>query len=155
MAKKNLRCVPQTGTVQQLISDGYSELLCLCEEADEIVQNAPESLFETDRIQTFSSTVDALSDADSEPDVPECVAELPITYYVDQRKSKSTSRATRCGEACDLLDRAVGELDDWLSRENSEDDDGEEARASVVSLRDEVQNMIDNAQGTDWPGMYG
>ena len=158
------RAVPCTGSVLGLIEGAYSELEALRDEVQEIVDNASEGLAQTQRIQTLGETADALYGADDVPDVPDAVATLRCTYTEDQRKSKSTSRASRCAEACTLLEAAVGELDDFIS--TAEDklcdmtDEGEkealeQSKYEVEELRDTVQELLDNAQGAEFPGMYG
>lgn len=51
------------------ISDAYTELAELRDEVREVVDNAPEGLSETQRIQTLGETADRLDEfVDSEPD---------------------------------------------------------------------------------------
>ena len=152
MAKVNLRAVPCTGSVLGLIEGAYSELEALHDECQEIVDNASDGLSQTQRIQTFEETANTLDFADSVPDVPEVVQDLEVHYTEDRRKSKSTSRATRCSESCNLLYGVVAALDAWLDDDsNSEHED----RDDVESLKDDLENNINEAEGCEFPGMYG
>jgi len=149
-AKKNLRAVPCSCSLQGAIEDGYSRLAELRDECQEIVDNASDGLRETQRIQTLDETANTLSETDSEIDVPETIAELIVNYTEDRRKSKSHSRATRCSEATELLSAAKSVAEEWLL-ENEGTNEGDE----VQSFIDELDEMINNAEGCEFPGMYG
>ena len=114
---------PCKTTVSEAIEDAYSILYDLHDQAQEIVDNAPGGLSETQRVQTFSETADALDGADSSPDVPADVAELSVEYIEMVKKSKrqGPSRATQCSNACSALAACVESLDVWLEL-HSEDD---------------------------------
>ena len=150
MSKQNLRAVPCECTLLGAIEDAYSQLEELQSECQEIVDNASEGLSQTQRIQTFEETADALGAADSVPDVPADVADITVRYTEDRRKSKSHSRATRCAEACELLHAATDTLSEWL--DTCEDD---ELKDECQSLIDELEEMLGNAEGCEFPGMYG
>jgi hypothetical protein len=158
MAKKNLRAVPVTSTVLGCIEGGYSYLAELQSECQEIVDNASEGLSETQRIQTLSETADALSSADSQPDVPEFLQDIEVTYTEDRRKSKSHSRATRCGEACCYLSTAIEGIGEWIDEQPAGEELTDEISGQVEEaevLRDELQELLDAAEGCEFPGMYG
>jgi cysteinyl-tRNA synthetase len=148
MTKQNLRAVPCSCSLQGAVEDGYSRLQELMNECQEIVDNAPDSLRDSQRIQTLEETASQLQDSDDTPEVPEAIAELIVNYTEDQRKSKSQSRSTRCAEACDLLGAAKGTAEEWL--EENEDNDDE-----VQSLIDALDEMISNAESCEFPGMFG
>lgn len=148
--KKNLRAVPCSCSLQGAIEDGYSRLSELRDECQELVDNASDSLRETQRIQTMEETANSLSDSESEPDVPKVIADIVVSYTEDQRKSKSHSRATRCSEAVTLLEAAKWGAEEWLA-ENEESDDCDD----VQSMIDGLEEMISNAEGCEFPGMYG
>jgi hypothetical protein len=153
MSKPNLRAVPVTTTVSSAVEDAYSALEELQSECQELVDNATEATSQTQRIQTMDETANSLSAADSPPDVPEFLADLEVTYTEDRRKSKSTSRATRCAEACTVLNAVVDAIEEWISDQTEEGNDSQEAEAQ--ELRDAIQEMIDAAEGCEFPGMYG
>lgn len=153
MAKKSLRAVSVIGTVLGCIEAGYSDLAELYNECQEIVDNAPEGLSETGRIQTLGETADALSSADSQPDVPEFLQDVVVTYTEDQRKSKSHSRASRCGDACMYLSTAIEGIEAWVAFHP--DDASGDKRDEAEELVSELQELLDNAEGCEFPGMYG
>lgn len=158
MTKVNLRAVPVKSTIAGCISDGYGMLTTLRDEAQEIIDNAPEGLQQTDRISTFEETVNQLDGCDSEPDLPEYIREVEVTYTEDHRKSKSHSRSTQCSEACEIVRAGLEAMESWI-------DDNEEAAKSDQDLEDkleevrnvisEINDFVDNAEGTEWPGMFG
>lgn len=141
-----------TGTVSS-IEDAYSALEDLGNECREIVDNAPEGLNQTDRIQTFDETAGTLENM-SAPDIPECVQDLAIGYSeaVWARKRGGISRARRCENAASVLQAAVGALEEWLDDEaNAEHDDRDE----VESLKDQLDSDAGEAEGCEFPGMFG
>lgn len=157
--KPNLRAVPCSGSVLVLIEDGYSELSELQQECQAIIDNAPDGLSETERMQTLGDTADALSEADLPPDVPDFLMDLKCRYTEDQRISKSTSRATRCAEAVTLLSAACDAIQKWIDVNDLDEynDSGEyaEQRDEAEGLLNQVQNFIGNAEGCEFPGMFG
>jgi predicted house-cleaning noncanonical NTP pyrophosphatase (MazG superfamily) len=150
MAKENLRAVPCTGSVLGLIEGAYSELEALRDEVQEIVDNASEGLSQTQRIQTFEETASALDFVDSVPDVPEAVQDFVVEYTEDKRKSKSTSRATRCAEAVNLLQCVIEVLTEF-----SEAKQDSELCDEIEQLLSELEDAVGYAEGAEFPGMYG
>ena len=141
-----------TGTVSS-VEDAYSALEELGGECREIVDNAEGGLAETQRIQTFDGTAGTLENL-SAPDIPECVQELAISYSeaVPTRKRMATSRARRCENAVAVLTAAVAALEEWLDDEaNAEHDDRDE----VESLKDQLESDAGEAEGCEFPGMFG
>lgn len=156
MAYKSVQC---TGTVSS-ISDAFSELTSLGEEAREIVDNAPEGLNQTDRIQTFEATADALENL-TEPDVPACIADLPVTYFesVPTRKRQGTSRATRCSNAIGIISAVRDVADEWVNEHVGEDGEPKEGFEddveAVIQFVSECEEMESEAEGCEFPGMFG
>lgn len=148
--KVNLRAVPVQSTVLGCIEGAYDELSNLQQECQEIVDNAPEGISETQRIQTLGEAADYLDGADDHPDIPECVQDLVVYYTEDRRKSRSTSRQTRCNDAIGLLQGAVGEMGSWLD-DNRGHDDADDVQQAI----DEIEEMINNAESCEFPGMMG
>ena len=159
MAKKSLRAVPVTGTILDCIEAGYNDLSELYNECQEIVDNAPEGLSETERIQTLGETADALSSADSQPDVPEFLQDVEVIYTEDRRKSKSHSRASRRDEACTYLRTAIVGIDEWVEKMREHNEPPSVIHSDQIQeaeeLRDELQELLNAAEGCEFPGMYG
>ena len=148
---------PCKATLRDAIEDAYSILYDLHGQAQEIVDNASEGLSQTQRVQTFGETADALNGADSAPDVPDSLAEMPINYVEMAKKSKrrGPSRATQCSNACSALDGCISALDEWLEVHKDDEGDAADLVAEAESLRDEISGMKDTAEGCEFPGMYG
>jgi hypothetical protein len=138
----------RTTTLGAIISDAFEALQSLRDEAQEVCDNMPENLQGGDSYSTFESNTSSLSECDSIPDVPEVIKELPVKY-TEEVKSSHVSRAVRCSNCVNMLDAAVGVIEDW--QEKNKEPENEE----VEQLRDEVQQMKDNAEGTEWPGRNG
>ena len=142
-----------TESTVSAISDAISDLTSLGEECREIVDNAEGGLRETQRIQTFDETASALENL-SEPDVPEVVAELSITYseQVSTRKGRGESRAVRCSNSVAVLQAAQEAVSVWL-----EDDANEEHadRDDVEQLANDLEEIIGEAESCEFPGMFG
>lgn len=142
-----------TDSTVSAISDAISDLTSLGEECREIVDNASENLQQTSRIQTFDETASALEGL-SEPDVPECVAELPITYseQISTRKGRGESRAVRCANSVAVLQAAQEAVAMWLEDETNEE---HVERDEVEQLANDIEEIIGEAEGCEFPGMYG
>lgn len=156
MSYKNVPC---TGTVSS-VSDAVSALTDLGDECREIVDNAEGGLRETSRIQTFEETAGTLESM-SEPDVPECIAELTISYgeQVPRRKARSASRAVRCQNAIAVLQAASEAAQQWLDDTDCQPEDKgptqEEQRDEVEGFINEIDGIIGEAEGCEFPGMFG
>lgn len=153
------KSVEQVGSVGS-VADAISELQSLGEECREIVENAEGGLAETARIQTFDETASALEGI-SEPDVPECIDEVSITYYEQRsrRKARGASRAVRCSNAVAVLQAASEAAKQWLddteaAPEDTSSDD-EERRDEVLTFIYELDNIISDVEGCEFPGMFG
>lgn len=150
---KKYKPEPRKGTVSQAIDDGLSGLQDLKGEVEELVNNASGTALEnTSRIQTFQSTLDVLENI---PDsvgslnnsIPDGSGELECDWQemVIRRKSQratSVSRAVRRDNACAMLSAAA----DALAGSEAEDDQ---------ALAEELQELVSEAEGCEFPGMFG
>ena len=178
MANKNVTCV---GSVSGCVCDAFSELESLGSEAREIVDNASENLAQTQRIQTFDETASTLENF-SEPDVPGSVGDLPVSYTETQNK-RGVSRANRCGNAVAMLEGAKSACENWIGEqreiidklqerddmeteeleglddvEGANDrtvDDIESEISEVEQLISDIEDAVSEAEGCEFPGMYG
>lgn len=168
----------RTSTVASAVADAVSDLTSLGEECREIVDNASEGLSQTQRIQTLDETASALEDA-QEPDIPEPLSDIPVTYVemVQKRKGRGSSRATRRDNAVAMLDAAVEALQgfgDAMEEAKGavaggtatpdqqrmvgavvEAADNEEDGPDIEGLIGEIEEIKNNVEGVDFPGMYG
>jgi hypothetical protein len=156
MAKESLKAVRCVGTVLGCIESGYSALSELASECHGVVDNCPDSLQQTDRIQSLEQSADTLEAADDTPEVPEFLHDLEVIYFEDRRKSKSHSRATRCSEAVALIQAAQAAIDEWIE---ANDGDAEDASSDEMdeaqTLSDDLENFANDAEGCEFPGMMG
>ena len=148
MSKKKFS--DQTGTVE-CISDAFSDLCELASECREIVDNAPEGLSESERIQTFSATADTLESLD-EPSVPECVSDLEIKWSEEEPRDRRSglSRRARRDNAVSLLGGARDACQGWLDENQTHGDFSE-----VEQFLQDIENACDEAEGCEFPGMFG
>jgi hypothetical protein len=140
-------------TTVSSVADAFASLQSLGEECREIVDNANENLQQTSRIQTFDETASTLENI-SEPTIPECVADLPITVYTQQsaRKGRSESRSVRRDNEVSVLRSAQEAVSTWL-----EDDENEkhEEREDVEQFANDLEEVASEAEGCEFPGMFG
>ena len=165
------------------ISDAFSTLEELGSEARELYDNASEGLQQTQRIQTFEETAGTLEGL-SEPDVPACIADLPISYS-EQTSKRGLGRARRCQNAIGVLQAAAEAAQTWLDEHPVIDDDepcegcgrspgfnlgagcekcadlgdgmaySNDDRDEVDTFISELENAISDAEGCEFPGMFG
>lgn len=152
--------------VADAVSGGFSELEELASECREMFDNASEGLQQTQRLQTFDETASTLEGL-CEPDVPEYVGELrfQVRQEIPNRPRRGLSRATRRDNAVALLQGAMEAIQERIEKwEANRDEEGAtEAQQSenqdyideAQSLVDELESAIGDAEGTEFPGMYG
>lgn len=154
------------GTVAN-VADAFSALEELAGECREVVDNAPNGLSETQRIQTLGETADTLEgiNAPDEGDLPPGASDLPIEY--SEQQGKRLSRSDRRDNAVAILRTAIEvleareqELRDSLAEDDPDDkpdpDDEREKHADDIrSYVDELDNAASEAEGVEFPGMFG
>jgi hypothetical protein len=143
---------PKTETVTQSLHDAvsaaFSELTGLAEECRDIVDNASDGLKQTGRIQTFESTADTLERLD-EPTVSPEFADIKVTYTLDlpKRRDRGLSRASRASNACTIINACINALAD-IKEEDPRN-------GNACDLANELESAVDEAEGCEFPGMYG
>jgi ABC-type transporter Mla subunit MlaD len=144
------RFVERTTTLSAAVADAVAELVSLGEEAREIVDNASENLQQTQRIQTFEETAEALENL-NEPDSVESTNEIPVYYHegVPTRKRGSVSRQQRCNNAVNMLQAASHAIAGFL-----DENDGHEDTDDLDFLRNEIDDIVNAAEGCEFPGMF-
>ena len=137
-------------TVEAAISDACSLLVELRDEIQEALDNVQGTNLEnTSRNQTLGETVSQLDAADSEPEVPNSVAGEKVKY--PKPRNKRPSRADRRDEAVTMLSSAIAAMETFM--EMLLDDDPK--REDIQCVIDDVQRIIDDADGAEFPGMRG
>lgn len=142
------------GTVAEAVSAGWGEISSLAEEVREIVDNAPEGLNQTQRIQTLDETANYLENID-EPEVPEALSGVRVewTQLLPRTARRGLSRADRCSNAVAALEVAATAAQTWM--DDHEEEEGGEDHDAVLEFLDSVQGAIDDAEAAEFPGMFG
>lgn len=155
------------------VADAFSMIEELGNECREIVDNAGDALANTQRIQTFGETADVLENV-SAVDVPDCISDVEIHYgeSVPTRKGRSTSRSVRCSNIVSILEAAKSRAEELKDENEShreeyenasvEDREGmaepdytEEDEGEMGTFIDELENVINEIESLEFPGMYG
>lgn len=127
------------------VSYAYGEISSLAEEVREVVDSAEGGRAETQRIQTLGETADTLENI-SEPNVPETLAQIQVSFLEIPSGKRGLSRAKRRDNATSAMSGVVAIL------ENLED---EALQDEADELRDQVENDQSEAEGAEFPGMFG
>lgn len=146
------KIVSHNTTVSAALLDAISELETLQEECQDIVDNASEGLSETQRIQTLGETADALCSLGvDEP--PSSLGERGVSYgeSVNKDKRKGASRSVRRDNAVAMLSAAKDEAEEFLESLPDEHEDRDEVQTFI----DQIGEVIDTAEGCEFPGMFG
>jgi len=157
MASNAYKLVESEWTTLSAIESFYSDIAELAEEAREIVDNAPESLQSSPRIETLSETADTLERIEQR-DPPDTAAEqkFKVKLYVPKRKSDRISRAVRLENAAILADQACGMIGSWCDAQADELEDGADDPTEEWRLFiEEVREDIEQAESVEFPGMMG
>lgn len=140
---KSYKGVISKVTVEDAICDGLSDLRELRDECQESADNMSDGHPKKD---AFEEAVTALDSADEEPDlegVPEGLlkTEIEVSQVRPVAKRRWPARWARRDNACAMLRAAVEALTD------AEDDHSEVA--------DQLENIADECDGAEFPGLYG
>jgi hypothetical protein len=139
-----------SGSIADAISSTHGDIQSLAEEVREIVDNASgTNLEQTQRIQTFSETADTLENLD-ELSAPDWMDHQTVQWRVET-KPRRTGRAARCDAALDPMRVAKERLEELSGDETLT----EEQRSEAQELSDEMDSYISDAEGAEFPGMYG
>lgn len=155
-----------TTTVGDLISDAFGVFEELAGEMDDWYSNMPESLQCGDKASTIQETASTLQNL-SEPDVPQNIADIEVVFIpsVD-----CNSRSDRRDEAVLMLQNVVDEISSLTfdETETEEKKEGEEKKeeaeevdadqieeCDVDDLTSSLEEAIGEAEGVEFPLMYG
>ena len=141
-------------TVSAAVGDAMSELQSLRDELTEWKENLEEKLSHTDKYSQLEDAINALEEhCDDDPDVPKMIAEMECTYTEMQPRSKrrGPSRARRCENAVAMLQAATDAAQEVVDDEQQE----QEARDACEALVAELEEVIQSAEGVEFPTMYG
>lgn len=155
-------------TVADAVSCAFADLQELGSECREVVDNMPESLQQGARGEALGSAADALECINEPDDVPACVADKQIEGpALKKRPSRAARRdhatawleiaKTACEEKiAELEESAEGEqLDDCQQADRPVESEAQADIDALQALVDEINNAISEAEGCEFPGMYG
>lgn len=129
-----------TRPIEDAVGEAFSEYESLCGELQDWYDNLPESFQNGDRGERLQDATNTLENVLGDtPDVPESLREVPV-YYVPSEKI--SSRSDRCSEATAILQSVVDVLDSMEENEDAE------------QLSNDLANVIGEAEGVEFPGMY-
>lgn len=166
---KSYKLVPEETTVRGAIEDGINDLRELGEECREAYENMTGGGMSDDhpKVAAFSEAADQLEEAD-EPDmegVPDDVLDqkLTVSNLTPKDKRRSAARWARCSNACGKLKAAAEALREHdphdVDCEGDEEDADVEKRDEVeqacTELADTIEELADNCEGVEFPGLYG
>jgi hypothetical protein len=158
MAAKKM--ITREMTLDGMVNDAFSEFATLRDELGEWADNMSsanmEHLPKYEQVDEARNTLDGF--CDDEPDMPENVPATLVTLlkWEESGRKKSTSRASRCSEATELLGRVIEHLEAFIEEHDEEDavwadTDRDEWEQYVTDLT----NAKDEAEGVEFPGMFG
>jgi hypothetical protein len=135
-------------TVADAVNTCFTMLEELAGEMRGICDNTHENLQNSDLYSRRDETASALEGI-RELTVPDSVGDLPVVILIQPPKRRNRiSRSYRCAEACQYGTAAVEVLE---AMEKIPQDQQEE----IESLITEIQEMVETAEGVEFPGMYG
>ena len=142
MARRKQLSTPVEVTIADIIADAYSELETLGGEMRDWYDNMPENLQGGSKGDQVNEAADVFENI-SEPDVPESIGVIKISYT----PGKISSRPSRRNEAVNMLNAAKDALDAI--------EEGAKNYDEAQELSQELDNIIDEAEGVEFPGMFG
>jgi hypothetical protein len=153
---KTPKTIERELTIEDAISEALGEITTLAEEMREAFDNMPESLQSSAVGEARSEAADNLENI-SEPDVP---AELRGDKFnvkwtvrvLSPSAERKQSRASRRDEATEILTQIVVRLEELADGDSQIEAQVKEAASVFV---DEVQQIIDEAEAVEFPGMFG
>lgn len=161
-----MKSKPIEYSVADAVENGVSELTQLRDELQDWYDNLPENFQSGDKGSQLEEAIGELDDADSfdnsalvdaQDDEGNPAAPSSLRFTFQASTKRRMSRADRCSEATSLLRTALDVVRNWLEAVEY-DDDGEADRdvdGEVASACDELENLLDRAEGVSFPGMYG
>lgn len=153
MAGKSYKFVSCQGSVSGAIEDAVSALTELGEECTGAADNFPNSDHpKAEAFREAGSTLEGISVEVG--DLPDDLAEQTVQYQeaVPRAKRRSPSRSVRCSNACAMLQASADRLQEWLDDDANKDHDD---RGDVETLISECESAISEAEGVEFPGMFG
>jgi hypothetical protein len=146
----------RTVKLSDALDTAFGEFESLADEFGDWRDNMSDSLSATDKYDRVNTAADTLGEHTDAPDIPKNtehdLGELDITYFesVNKNKKAGPSRQVRLDNACSIVSSVIDKLDDII------DDEAEHPlKEEAETLRDSLQETIDNVESVDIPTMFG
>jgi len=152
------KMIDHESTIAGAWEDGKSIIETLAESMREWADNMEEKFSQTQKYETVSTTADTLENIDvTIPDEFEGEENKKFifkyqTFYLSPSKQRHRSRANQCADACEIWIALITYLDQIA---DDEKEYTKEERDAASQMSSDVQNAIDEAEGCEFPGMYG
>lgn len=141
-------------TIIGLIETAHSIIEELRDELDDVIQNMEEHFSQTERFSRYQEAKDALDVCDVvDLSVPGVASDFFNRPYVHTYRAKpKASRSDRLEAANLRLNIARELLDEEIERVSDREDDYAAALYDFVNI---VQELLDQTEGVEFPGMFG
>lgn len=161
---RKLKTQERSAPLTDAVAEAISLLTELGEECRDVADNAPEATQSSARIEALAASGDALADIE-EPDAPDAVDTSTVVSWTDalpSRPSRPLSRAARCANAVQALSAAVAGCDEQLdalehtsTSTPAAADEIAGRHDAIEEYRDALQQIVDDAEDCEFPGMFG
>ena len=148
-------------TIGDAASSAFSMIEELAEEMREAFDNTPESLQSSAVGEARGEAADTLEGI-SEVDVPEFLADIAVVYSTPKYGKRGPSRRQRRDEAVTMLDACTSVLEQEIPEaklleiiQEHKDQSLASLREAIEELASELTNAKDEADGVEFPGMFG
>lgn len=150
---RKTRIVSIDSTVGALLTEAFGEVEDLANEMAEWRDNMPESLQGSDKYERVSECAEMLENQHSEdPGAPtDEVSSLPCSYN-ESKKGKKSSRQMRLTNATAKMDAAREAMQQYF--DELPDDEAEE-NTDLKDLIEKIEEIVNELEQVDFPGMMG
>jgi hypothetical protein len=140
-------------SIADAASEAYEELQTLAEEMRQWADSIEEKFSHTEKYERISEAADTLENI-QEPDYCDYAKNMTIKITDLPKRKRGHPRAHRCTQACYILDVCIETLEYRI--EDIKDDKSAETECNECStLRDDLEQAKGEAEGVEFPGMYG
>lgn len=159
---KSYKTVTRTSTVASAVPDAIAEIEELASEMQEAYDNMTGGGMSDNhpKVELVSNARDALEGKEA-PDIPEILEDIPVTYteQIPKDKRHKIARWARLANACSALQACVEAVAEAPSDNGLEGpaaahyvEELEEAKSSLTS---ELEDIISEVEGVEFPTMFG
>ena len=167
MARAKDKIIKHETTVQAAVDSAVEDIVGLRDEVQAWREGLEgTNLEQSDRYSTLTETEGMLDNADyAEFEIPEPVGEIALKITTTHKRYRTGDpRWKRLENACTFLSAAVsaiGALDDPAEYEDKDEDDRPDDLLSVedyelvTGAKDELEALISDVEGAEFPRMFG